>query len=139
VIDTSAFPNAQLLGLNDRGQIMGGYLDPDGKVDGQLRDAKGSFTTFFVPQAVPDRGVGHHRSTPDCRHLPVSGAGQRCAAVYEDSTGTSCGVRARTTTRATASARAANTTASWNEVEMPWARTWSAQGAGSWPVCWNWA
>ena len=34
---------------------------------------------------------------------------------------------------------AANTTASWNEVEMPWARIWSAQGAGSWPVCWNWA
>ena len=51
----------------------------------------------------------------------------RRAAVYEDSTGTSCRVRAWTTTRVTAKATAAKTTASWNALEMPWARTWSAQ------------
>ena len=46
---------------------------------------------------------------------------------------------ARMAIRAAARARAANTTASWKAVEMAWARTWSAQGVGSWPVCWNWA
>lgn len=57
VIDTSAYPSAQLLGINDRGEIVGGYLDPDGKVRGLLRDTKGSFTTFFAPQAVSQTGA----------------------------------------------------------------------------------
>ena len=57
VIDTSAFPSAQLLGLNDRGEVVGGYLDPDGKVRGLLRDAKGTFTTFFAPQAGSQTGA----------------------------------------------------------------------------------
>jgi hypothetical protein len=32
--------------------VNGADLDPDGKVRGLLRDAKGSFTTFFAPQVV---------------------------------------------------------------------------------------
>jgi hypothetical protein len=36
---------------------VGGYLDPDGKVRGLLRDAKGGFTTFFAPQAVSQTGA----------------------------------------------------------------------------------
>jgi hypothetical protein len=56
VIDTTAYPSAQLLGINDRGEIVGGYLDPGGKVRGLLRDAKGGFTTFSAPQAASQTG-----------------------------------------------------------------------------------
>jgi hypothetical protein len=56
MIDTSAFPSAQLLGLNNRGEIVGGYLDPDGKARGLLRDVKGNFTTFSAPQASSQTG-----------------------------------------------------------------------------------
>jgi len=39
------------------GKIVGGFVDPDGKVRGLLRDDKGSFTAFFAPQAVSQTGA----------------------------------------------------------------------------------
>jgi hypothetical protein len=53
------FPGSKetvLFSINNRGRIVGGYLDPDGKARGLLRDAKGNFTTFSAPQASSQPG-----------------------------------------------------------------------------------
>jgi hypothetical protein len=53
---------------NNRGQVVGGYLDSGGKIRGLLRDAKGAFTTFLAPQAASQTTASsaHHCSAPRC-------------------------------------------------------------------------
>jgi probable HAF family extracellular repeat protein len=49
-IDFPGAVNTVARGLNDRGQVVGGYLDADGRFHGFLWD-KGRFTTIDVPGA----------------------------------------------------------------------------------------
>lgn len=46
----------ELFGINDRGRVVGGYVDAGGKVRGLLRDAKGTFTVFDAPMAASQTG-----------------------------------------------------------------------------------
>jgi uncharacterized membrane protein len=45
-------PTTQPFGINDRGQIVGGYADAAGVFHGFLRDSSGNFTTIDAPGAV---------------------------------------------------------------------------------------
>jgi hypothetical protein len=65
----------ETVGINNRGEIVGGYLDStSGCVRGFLRDKRGRLTLFGVPGAgvtqpvhINDRGqtVGNYRTTDD--------------------------------------------------------------------------
>ena len=46
-------------GINDKGETVGNYLDPDaGRFKGFFRSSKGNFTTFEVPGAIRTIGEG---------------------------------------------------------------------------------
>ena len=71
-IDVPGAAQTQAIGINDRGQVVGEYLDADGMVHGFLWD-KGRFTTIDVPGAtgasstdINDRGqiVGVYGDDP---------------------------------------------------------------------------
>jgi hypothetical protein len=60
VYETIDVPGASLTvpyRSNNRGQVVGGYLDAGGKVRGLLGDTKGTFTTFDDPDATSQTGA----------------------------------------------------------------------------------
>ena len=68
-------PEPPSFGLNDRGQVVGTYVDADGRGHGFLLDRghgarrdKGVFTTIDPPGALATGGR-HQQPGPDCGHL----------------------------------------------------------------------
>jgi hypothetical protein len=52
-----ADPEESLVGTNNRGLIVGGYIDAEGP-HGYFRDRRGRFATIHVPGAVPTQALG---------------------------------------------------------------------------------
>src|SRR6266542_2956720 len=105
------------------------------------RNGHGTVTDRSPAIQAQVRPAGRHdiRPGPD-RARPAHPPGCACQPPMPGTAEASTSeALARITTTDTTSASAANATASRKAVEMPWASTLPAYGAGSWPVWANWA